>query len=245
MKYLLLSLMALFSLKVYSQDTTFESTKKWKDHWNAAFNYSYMDVNSVEQHLLNMTYNNDYVKDYFDLVNACNYTLLIRSNSTVTNDFSYKIQPRFFIDKIYIFDYVQISSIYSRKIDIRYENLLGIGYYIIKNKNIKTSISYGCLYQNSKFINDSTNILVRHSVRFQINGSNKNMNYFLETYYQPELFNASNTNYSYTAKISYKIDKKLSFNISLIKNYEQSVYISSTPTSNSNTNLLFGLSYTY
>lgn len=242
-------LLLLVSLSGFAQDTTVESTNKWKDHWNASLNYSYMNVNDVEQHLLNATYHNDYVKEDFDLLNACNYTLLMKGNSSITNDFSYKIQPRVFVDNISLFDYVQVSSIYSRKVDFRFENLLGFAYYFVKNKSLKASISYGYLTQISRYPGDSVVFIPRHSGRFQINGSNKNVNYFFEIYYQPEIFNhVNNTNYNYTAKVSYKLDNKLSFNISLVKTYEQLVYKSSSSsnvTSNSNTNVLFGLAYTY
>jgi len=244
MKRIILALLILIGFTAYSQDTTFIYSKNWKHSGMGSIAYTYLNVNDVEQHIINTVLFHDNSYKHFDISNQIKYTALIKSGSPVTNDVIYRLQPRLVYKKFTVFNYTQLSYLWSRRVNYRIEEGIGAGMFIYKGSKFKATLSDAVLYTKTEYNKDSTinREFIRSSTRLQLMGELSNIKYFIEMYYQPALGDISNYNYSYNAKLSYMMDKKVSLNIALVKSYESYAFAN---TKNINTNFSVGIGYTY
>ncbi len=138
------------------------------------------------------------------------YQLISDNGVNSINDFSLRIQPRIIGDKYSIFSFGQMSSLESKKITQRFEGGLGGGVTLLRRKTIESTLSYGVLYYNNSFQDQSQRKGFRHSPRIQIFGKIESyrINYSVEGFYQPSI--QDNKDYIFRSKstLGFELNKK-------------------------------------
>ena len=107
---------------------------------------------------------------------------------------------------------------------------------------IKVTFSYGVIYSNTKYVDDTFIETFRHSPRLQIFGNFKKVSLFVEGLYQPSFKSVDNYNYNWIIKLMTPLTNKLYFSINSIRTFESYVY---TGTAQLNNNLTFGVEYKF
>jgi hypothetical protein len=108
---------------------------------------------------------------------------------------------------------------YSLLRSMQNDNWFGVGLgYKKKFKHFKTSLSYGIIYQNTQYFNDSIRENIRHSIRFKLNYEKNRFGFYTEYYYQPSMV-INNVIITGNTKITLKTSKHLSFMIQDVINY--------------------------
>jgi len=213
-----------------------------------SLNGNYVNINSGAQSILNASVLHNVTTKLkndseFDFTTNINYNNIIKNNSTIlSNDIIFRINPRIIHKKWSIFNYEQVSSLYSRKIDLRIESAIGGGIYWLNTDLIQGTIAYSTIVSTTHYNNDIVINAIRHSPRVQLFFKYKNINSSIEMYYQPMISDNNNYNYNYTAKLSVPVNKSLSINLMDIMTYES---FTIAGTSNSNSNLSLGITYHY
>lgn len=152
----------------------------------------------------------------FDINSMTNYTIGF-SPSINQNEFSNKLN----ISNIYknVFSFVNNQYNYSLIRNMKSDNWLGIGLgYKKKFKYCKLSLSYGVIYVNTKFFDNSIEEKIRHSVRLKFNYDKNKLSFYSEYYYQPSMISNS-TIITGNTKISLKSNKHFSFMVQDVINY--------------------------
>lgn len=167
---------------------------------------------------INVTYigNNTINFKKFDINSTLNYTIGFSPNIN-QNEFCHKLNLSH--EHKNIFSFVNNQYNYSLLRTMQNDNWIGLGVgYKKKTKHFKISLSYGVIYQNTKYFNDSIRENLRHSVRFRFNYDKNKFGFFCEYYYQPSML-VSNTIITGNTKLLLKSNKNLSFMIQDVINY--------------------------
>lgn len=151
-----------------------------------------------------------------DINSVTNYSIGF-SPSINQNEFSHKLN----ISNVYknMFSFVNNQYNYSLLRNMKSDNWLGIGLgYKKKFKYSKLSLSYGVIYVNTKFFDNSIQEKIRHSVRLKFNYDKNKFSFYSEYYYQPSMISNS-TIITGNTKISLKSNKHFSFMVQDVINY--------------------------
>lgn len=216
---------------------------------NISLNGNNINVNGNSQLLISATLNHDVKTEMkkhnsvFDVSSTLNYTNLTKNGTLkLSDDIIGKINPRIIHKNWSIFNYVQASSLYSRRIDLRLESAIGGGFYWINNEHIQGTIAYAAMVSRTDYNNGIIIDALRHSPRAQIFLKYKNINSSIEMYYQPMMSDHNNYNYNYTFKFSIPVHKSISLNITDIETYES---FTLSGISSINSNLSAGITIHY
>ena len=167
---------------------------------------------------VNITYigNNGINFKNLDLNSILNYTVGF-SPSINQNEFSHKLNISH--ENKNVFSFVNNQYNYSLLRSMQNDNWFGLGIgYKKKFKNSKLSLSYGIIYQNTEYFNNSVKENVRHSVRVKFNYQKKIFGFYTEYYYQPSMV-TNNIIITGNTKVTLKSSKHLSFMIQDVINY--------------------------
>jgi len=207
----------LFSQDSLSVDTAFFANSEILNGYN--FDNSLTGV-LVQSNIdnINITYigNNSINFKNLDLNSTLNYTVGF-SPSINQNEFSHKLNISH--ENKNIFSFVNNQYNYSLLRSMQNDNWIGLGMgYKKKFKNSKLSLSYGIIYQNTEYFNNSVKENIRHSVRVKFNYQKKIFGFYTEYYYQPSMV-TNNVIITGNTKIILKSNKHLSFMIQDVINY--------------------------
>lgn len=167
---------------------------------------------------VNITYigNNGINFKNLDLNSILNYTVGF-SPSINQNEFSHKLNISH--EHKNVFSFVNNQYNYSLLRSMQNDNWFGLGIgYKKKFKNSKLSLSYGIIYQNTEYFNNSVKENVRHSVRVKFNYQKNIFGFYTEYYYQPSMV-TNNIIITGNTKVTLKSSKHLSFMIQDVINY--------------------------
>ena len=168
---------------------------------------------------INITYigNNTVNFRKFDVNSTLNYTIGF-SPSINQNEFSHKLNMTH--ENKNMFSFVNNQYNYSLIRSMQNDNWVGLGVgYKKRFKQSKVSLSYGVIYQNTQFFNDSIKQNIRHTVRFRYNYDKNKFGFYCEYYYQPNMI-ANNVIITGNTKLILKSNKNLSFMIQDVINYD-------------------------
>jgi hypothetical protein len=168
---------------------------------------------------INITYigNNTVNFRKFDVNSTLNYTIGF-SPSINQNEFSHKLNMTH--ENKNMFSFVNNQYNYSLIRSMQNDNWVGLGVgYKKRFKQSKVSLSYGVIYQNTQFFNDSIKQNIRHTVRFRYNYDKNKFGFYCEYYYQPNMI-ANNVIITGNTKLMLKSNKNLSFMIQDVINYD-------------------------
>lgn len=239
MKHLLVLLLLAFNSIAQSPST-------WYYNGNVSLNASDISVNGQEQFLLNASFLHNIKKavktSTFEITSTANYTNMNKNGVTYSDDLILKVNPRLVHKNWSVFNYEQVSSIYSRKINLRIETAFGGGTYWVNHPHFQGTIAYSVMGSETSYVNGFIVDALRHSPRFQIMGQYKVFTYSFEAFYQPLMNDWSNYNYNHTTKVSWPIWGKLAMNLAHVKTYES---FTITGSSNVNSNLSVGMTFHY
>jgi hypothetical protein len=174
--------------------------------------------NSISSQL-GLTYvgENSFIKNKWDITSVTNYALTFSPNIS-ENELTQRLSYNLKLGNWSNFASYQFNYSYVRKIDS--DNLFGIGTGIKKDYNwIKSSISYAILFQNTNYSLQTSEYLLRHSIRIKFIIEKDNFELISEYYYQPDILNFNNTIIYGTTKINFLPKNKINFTISDILNY--------------------------
>lgn len=174
--------------------------------------------NSISSQL-GLTYvgENSFIKKNWDITSVTNYALTFSPNIS-ENELTQRLSYNLKLGNWSNFTSYQFNYSYVRKIDS--DNLFGIGTGIKKDYNcIKSSISYAILFQNTNYSLQTSEYLLRHSIRIKFIIEKDNFELISEYYYQPDILNFNNTIIYGTTKINFLPKNKINFTISDILNY--------------------------
>lgn len=174
--------------------------------------------NSISSQL-GLTYvgENSFIKKNWDITSVTNYALTFSPNMS-ENELTQRLSYNLKLGNWSNFTSYQFNYSYVRKIDS--DNLFGIGTGIKKDYNcIKSSISYAILFQNTNYSLQTSEYLLRHSIRIKFIIEKDNFELISEYYYQPDILNFNNTIIYGTTKINFLPKNKINFTISDILNY--------------------------
>ena len=174
--------------------------------------------NSISSQL-GLTYvgENSFIKNKWDITSVTNYTLTFSPNMS-ENELTQRLSYNLKLGNWSNFASYQFNYSYVRKIDS--DNLFGVGTGIKKDYNcIKSSISYAILFQNTNYSLQTSEYLLRHSIRIKFIIEKDNFELISEYYYQPDILNFNNTIIYGTTKINFLPKNKINFTISDILNY--------------------------
>jgi hypothetical protein len=174
--------------------------------------------NSISSQL-GLTYvgENSFIKNKWDITSVTNYALTFSPNIS-ENELTQRLSYNLKLGNWSNFISYQFNYSYVRKIDS--DNLFGIGTGIKKDYNwIKSSISYAILFQNTNYSLQTSEYLLRHSIRIKFIIEKDNFELISEYYYQPDILNFNNTIIYGTTKINFLPKNKINFTISDILNY--------------------------
>lgn len=174
--------------------------------------------NSISSQL-GLTYvgENSFIKKNWDITSVTNYALTFSPNIS-ENELTQRLSYNLKLGNWSNFTSYQFNYSYVRKIDS--DNLFGIGTGIKKDYNcIKGSISYAILFQNTNYSLQTSEYLLRHSIRIKFIIEKDNFELISEYYYQPDILNFNNTIIYGTTKINFLPKNKINFTISDILNY--------------------------
>ena len=124
-----------------------------------------------------------------------------------------------------MFSFGQVSSLYSKKVNLRVESGLGYGQTIFKTKLLEGTLSGGLLY----FSNDYTDLThregLRLSPRVQLFGKNEKykITYSFETYYQPNLMDKKDYITNTKASFLFDLNKKFAIKFNYTSSFESFV----------------------
>jgi hypothetical protein len=210
-KKLLLILASLFSLHLKAQSDTVLSDYEF------TLTGIYNSVNNVSRTTLTMNAKNSIKWKKFESVVSTDYQLVSDDNINSVNDFTVRLQPRIVDKKYSIFSFGQLSSLESKKISQRFEGGIGGGRNFFNRDEFKVNFSYALLFYNNNFQDLTNRNGLRHSPRIVISGDLKkyNLNYFLETYYQPSTADMND----YILKSKFVTGFKISEKFSITLNY--------------------------
>ena len=200
------------------------------------------NINDNKQTIINSSVSYDVRMGHKDLLSYITYTNVIKNDVKLSDDIVFRVQPRWINENSSFFNYEQVSRLYSRKIDYRFESALGGGFFLLKKDLIKVTFSYGVIYSNTKYVDDTFIETFRHSPRLQIFGNFKKVSLFVEGLYQPSFKSVDNYNYNWIIKLMTPLTNKLYFSINSIRTFESYVY---TGTAQLNNNLTFGVEYKF
>ena len=153
------------------------------------------------------------------------YQNMTSNNTQVVNDVVLRVQPRIVDKKYSLFSFGQISSLYSKKVNLRVESGLGYGQTIFKTKLLEGTLSGGLLY----FSNDYTDLThregLRLSPRVQLFGKNEKykITYSFETYYQPNLMDKKDYITNTKASFLFDLNKKFAIKFNYSSSFESFV----------------------
>jgi hypothetical protein len=167
---------------------------------------------------VNITYvgNNTINLKNFDINSILNYSIGFSPNIN-QNEFSHKLNLSHEYKNV--FSFVNNQYDYSLLRTMQNDNWLGLGFgYKKRFTNTKISLSYGVIYQNTRFFNDSVKQNIRHSVRFKFNYTKNRFGFYCEYYYQPSMV-TNNVVITGNTKVTLKSSKHLSFMIQDVINY--------------------------
>ena len=238
MKFIL-KILVIFLIPIISKS---QDTTGITEHGIISMNGNSTNVNGNKQLIFNSSLMNDLKYKNFNLFSFLNYVNINKNDLKISDDIVFRIQPRFIYHRWSFYNYEQFSSLYSRKIDFRFESFCGVGFVIINNKNFRTTFSNGIIYSKTKYIDDSQIELARNSSRLQIFGKFKMIGFSIEGFYQPEFSDISNVNYRWTIKLDTKITNKLLFTFNSSRIFESYNFSGIYPI---NDMLTFGLEYKY
>lgn len=174
--------------------------------------------NSISSQL-GLTYvgENSFIKKTWDITSVTNYALTFSPNIS-ENELTQRLSYNLKLGNWSNFTSYQFNYSYVRKIDS--DNLFGVGTGIKKDYNcIKSSISYAILFQNTNYSLQTSEYLLRHSIRIKFIIEKDNFELISEYYYQPDILNFNNTIIYGTTKINFLPKNKINFTISDILNY--------------------------
>lgn len=174
--------------------------------------------NSISSQL-GLTYvgENSFIKKNWDITSVTNYALTFSPNIS-ENELTQRLSYNLKLGNWSNFTSYQFNYSYVRKIDS--DNLFGIGTGIKKDYNcIKSSISYAILFQNTNYSLQTSEYLLRHSIRIKFIIEKDNFELISEYYYQPDILNFNNMIIYGTTKINFLPKNKINFTISDILNY--------------------------
>lgn len=174
--------------------------------------------NSISSQL-GLTYvgENSFIKKNWDITSVTNYALTFSPNIS-ENELTQRLSYNLKLGNWSNFTSYQFNYSYVRKIDS--DNLFGVGTGIKKDYNcIKSSISYAILFQNTNYSLQTSEYLLRHSIRIKFIIEKDNFELISEYYYQPDILNFNNTIIYGTTKINFLPKNKINFTISDILNY--------------------------
>ena len=167
---------------------------------------------------INITFigNNSINFKKIDINSNLNYTIGF-SPSINQDEFSHKLNISH--EHKNIFSFINNQYNYSLLRSMQNDNWLGLGAgYKKRFKHSKISMSYGVIYQNTKFFDDSIKQNIRHSVRFRYNYEKNRFGFYCEYYYQPSMV-SNDVIVTGNTKIILKSSKHLSFMIQDVINY--------------------------
>jgi hypothetical protein len=218
----LLFLFLLVSINVFSQDTLVMDTVFFrKSEILNGYNFDNSLTGVLAQAKtdnVNITYvgNNTINLKNFDINSILNYSVGF-SPSINQNEFSHKLNLSHEYKNV--FSFVNNQYDYSLLRTMQNDNWLGLGFgYKKRFTNTKISLSYGVIYQNTRFFNDSVKQNIRHSVRFKFNYTKNRFGFYCEYYYQPSMV-TNNVVITGNTKVTLKSSKHLSFMIQDVINY--------------------------
>lgn len=225
----------LLPFNILAQDST-------RHKASIMLNGNFSNINGQSATTANL--NNSYVitKNNIENLTLVKYLYVVENGKTVINDISVKLQPRYLKKHWSAFVYHQFSSVFSRKINTRYEIALGGGRFLINKNNFYSTLSYATIYIDTKYATGLNVTSIRHSSRIQVGGNINRITYTMEVFYQPTFQDFDNYNYNYDLKIIVPVVKKLSLNINSYGNYES---FNLKGISSSNDILSLGLIYNY
>lgn len=218
----LLVLFLFISVKLFGQDTlvmdtVFFAKSDVLNGYNFDNSLTGVLVQSNSKNI-NITYigNNTVNFRKLDVNSMLNYTIGF-SPSINQNEFSHKLNISHENKNMFLFVNNQYN--YSLIRSMQNDNWVGLGVgYKKKFKNSKVSLSYGVIYQNTQYFNDSIKQNIRHTVRFRYNYDKNKFGFYCEYYYQPSMI-ANNIIVTGNTKLIFKSNKNLSFMIQDVINY--------------------------
>ena len=210
----LLLLFLFISVNLFGQDTLVMDTTSY--NLDNSLTGVLAQSNSKN---INITYigNNTVNFRKFDVNSTLNYTIGF-SPSINQNEFSHKLNMTH--ENKNMFSFVNNQYNYSLIRSMQNDNWVGLGVgYKKRFKQSKVSLSYGVIYQNTQFFNDSIKQNIRHTVRFRYNYDKNKFGFYCEYYYQPNMI-ANNVIITGNTKLILKSNKNLSFMIQDVINYD-------------------------
>ena len=183
--------------------------------------------------------------EVFDGLSTLDYTNIHKNKSLISNDLVVKLQPRLTYGNWALYNYEQFSTLYSRNVIFRFESFVGSGYYFLNNKILRFSISYGLIFSNTKYMNDSISNVVRNSVRIQLFGNLKNISFLIEGYCQPKFDDIGDMNYKWNCRLITPITNKLVISVNSIRTFESKNYSTDIKVYQLNNMLTFGIEYKF
>ena len=142
-------------------------------------------------------------------------------SSNTTYSFAYNTKPlnNDLLQKFNVsYNQLFVSYIFNHSLtrDIKYDNLIGLGY-IYRRKHL--SLSYASMFENTIYNQIPTINVFRHSLRCKLKYEYKLFSLITEYYYQPSMFNLKDIIIYGTTKLIFLQNSKISFTITDIVNY--------------------------
>ena len=217
MKKLLIPIL-LIANNLFSQDTI--TTKFGFDLTGSVSKANTVNQNNI---ILNSNCSVNWKKFETGLITS--YQNMTTNNTQVVNDVVMRIQPRIVDKKYSIFSFGQISSLFSKKVNLRIESGLGYGQTIFKNALFESTVSAGLLYFSNDYMDLTHREGLRVSPRLQVFGKNEKykISYSFETYYQPNIMDKGDYITNTKATFLFDLNKKFAIKFNYSSSFESYV----------------------
>lgn len=141
--------------------------------------------------------------------------------------------------RFYLWEYGMLESSKLRQINKRFQSGVGAGFYFYRDSVRTINFSYGMIYDNTSYYNNTFTKILRHSIRLKSKLVFKKIVFNAEYFYKPYVSNFSNYYLIVINSIDFPISKKLSFKLN-----SQYIYESYNPAKvKGNYTLTMGLSF--
>ena len=200
-----------------NQDSTnidtvkFHSTNTFGGYWN--------NTNASTTTLYNIGTNCTIGNKKHAIYAISTYVYGTQNKKTSNNDLSVTLNTILGKDqKIFKWASLQYDHSYSLKIEYRLQSGLGLGYYIIKNKNVNISISDGILYDMNLYNDIGSHNVYRNSARAKISIKGKVLSFESVTFYQPAITDSRDYVFKTTNTTTVKLKKWLELHMNVTDN---------------------------